>query len=161
MGQVTDIGRRVFLGTNADCRLSESARRALLKADFTFDQIVDPSNGQVLHFMVFPIGWKRVFINSHQSSEIHDVQGRRRVVHDTSYEDIIVLTRYRVRFSYSKNVASASDEEKVLFSTEPFTLAGMISDGIAEARSVAEAEAKAFLSGRYPDWKDPGAYWDD
>lgn len=117
-----------------------------------------------------PAGWSKKPTDHSMWSKLVDDKGRERaaIFYKAAFYDRSALLHLTRRFSVTVDyerrekdnvaVATASDGETVIHTTEPKPI-----DGEAYWRFTdeAKAEAVAWLTERYPDWQNPAAYWDE
>ena len=130
------------------------------------------SDDPVFQQVELPSGWKKVATDHSMWSNLVDGQGRIRanIFYKAAFYDrsahTSVTRRYAVNFDYKREeaegvaVAEVRDGEIVLFSTEPVKVPAdqdkeyfKITDGV-------KATAHKWLQQNFPQWEDPGAYWD-
>ncbi len=58
-------------------------------------------------------------------------------------------------------VAQVFDGEQVIFTTKPTKLPEEHNQAYFAVKDAAEEKAKTWLTEKYPDWDNAGAYWDD
>ena len=116
-----------------------------------------------------PEGWQKKATDHSMHSNLVDNKGRARarIFYKAAFYDrsanLSLARRYNVSFDYDRSekegvgVANATDGDSVIFSTEPVPVNREKS---WETSEQANKLAVEWLDQNYPDWKNPGAYWD-
>jgi len=128
-------------------------------------------NDPMFQYVELPDGWKKVSTDHSMWSKLLDDKGRERasIFYKAAFYDreafIDLSCRYIYSFDYDKRniekicVANVTDAGSVIHTTAPITdIAGKDEWNITdEARNL----AKAWLEEKYPDYRNPAAYWDN
>ena len=117
-----------------------------------------------------PKGWKKVATDHSMWSKLVDDKGRERasIFYKAAFYDrsahMSLSCRFGVSFDYARfdkekvGIANVMDGGKVVYTTEPIsaTEGGKSYDVSDKANKL----AAGWLDENYPDWRNPGAYWD-
>ncbi len=149
-------------------RVSKYNAKAILEAaGVKFGSVVkgDP----MFQYVELPAGWKKVPTDHSMWSNLVDDKGRVRaaIFYKAAFYDrsahMRLDTRYGVAFDYNRSekegvgVSNVTDCGQVIFSTEPIPTN---KERSWETSEVTNQLAVEWLDAHYPDWRNPGAYWD-
>lgn len=141
-------------------------------------KFLGPVQGDPLFQCVeLPAGWIMMATDHYMWTNLVDEKGRRRasIFYKPEFYDRDAHIDLSCRFAVNSNFQREKDEgvavfdvrdcDRIIFSTEPAALikdAQTREDRLANyaLEDEARAAAVAWLEERYPDWKNPGAYWD-
>ena len=142
--------------------------RAILKAaGVKFGEIA--SGDPMFRHVELPPGWKKIPTDHSMWSSLVDDKGRVRgsIFYKAAFYDrsahMRLDTRYGVAFDYKRSetegvgVSNVTDCGKVIFSAEPIPTN---KERSWETSQAANLLAMEWLDAQYPDWRNPGAYWD-
>lgn len=116
-----------------------------------------------------PEGWQKKATDHSMHSNLVDNKGRvrARIFYKAAFYDrsanLSLARRYEVSFDYDRSenegvgVANVTDGGEVIFSTEPIPVNREKSWKTSEQANKLAVE---WLDKNYPDWENPGAYWD-
>ncbi|OHB14666.1 MAG: hypothetical protein A2431_00455 [Candidatus Zambryskibacteria bacterium RIFOXYC1_FULL_39_10] len=116
-----------------------------------------------------PTGWRKIPTDHSMWSKLVDDKSRvrARIFYKAAFYDrsanLSLSCRYQVSFDYGRSekegvgVTNITDGGKVIFSTEPIPVNREKSWRTSEQTNKLAVE---WLDKNYPDWKNPGAYWD-
>ncbi len=116
-----------------------------------------------------PEGWKKVSTDHQTWSKLVDEKGRERaqIFYKAAFYDrgafLSVSYRYGIRIDYERLnnkgvcIAFVTDGDKTIHETEPISKEGKTNH---ETVNRTTAEAEAWLDAHFPNWRDPGDYWD-
>lgn len=160
-------GQRSFVGSNTlptkFCDGS-SEKTVLEAAGVKFLGIVD--GDPMFQYVDLPSGWKKEAINRLWSKLVDD-KGRERaaIFYKAAFYDrsahISLTSRYNILVDWDRLnkenvcIANITDCGDVIYSTEP----ECDQEGFGTINKARSAAAK-WLDENYPDWRNPGAYWD-
>ena len=148
--------------------MDEVSRAALEAAGIKFGEVVEGDD--IFRFVNLPDGWKKVPTDHSMWSKIVDEQGRERaaIFYKAAFYDrsahLTATQRFDVSFDYDRSdseglaVATVTDGGNVIHTTEPFNVGDKPS---YEVSGQANNLAIDWLSEKYPDWRNPAAYWDE
>lgn len=135
-------------------------------------KIIGPvPNDPLFLYVELPPGWTKVTTDHNMWSNLLDDKGRKRaaIFYKAAFYDrdahLDPITRYTYGSDYDRQekenaaVAIATDCGKVIFSTTPVPLPEDARKGY-DLKEEARKEAKAWLIQNFPDWENPGAYWE-
>jgi hypothetical protein len=131
-------------------------------------------NDPIFQRVELPAGWKKEPTEHSMWSRLLDERNRARagIFFKAAFYDrsahLALTCRYSVAYDYDRGraenvaVSHVKDGNQVIYSTEPVVLP---TDKAEHARrfeleEAASKAAKDWLTARYPDWQNPGAYWD-
>lgn len=135
-------------------------------------QILEPVEGDPLFtYVKLPDGWSKRSTSHSMHSDLLDERGRKRagIFYKAAFydrrADIRPDRRFWVEDDYARKdatgeiVSHVKDAGEIVFSTTPRT----VPDGEKywDVMDAANAEAKAWLVERRPDWENAFAYWDE
>lgn len=168
-------GQRSFVKSETlptDLRGStEYNSRAILEAagvKFVCEVPDDP----MFQVVELPAGWEKKPTDHSMWSDLVDDKGRKRasIFYKAAFYDrsahMGLETRFGIRQDYERQdkenvaVVHVMDCGKVVFATEPIQLPSERSKEYYEVSEAARSGAIAWLDQNYPDWRNPGAYWD-
>jgi hypothetical protein len=145
--------------------------KAILEA-FGFKLLGEVPGDPIFQFVEMPAGWKKVPTEHPMWSDVVDDKGRKRlaIFYKAAFYDRSAhyhfCSRFTIEHDYKtedKGVAitHVKDGEKIIFSTVPINLPppGHHQEFYA-SRDLATKTATKWLVEHYPDWQNPGAYWD-
>lgn len=165
-------GQRSFVGSDTlptDIRRhgDYEAQAILEAAGVKFLGVVEGDD--MFQFVEFPQGWKKVATDHSMWSDLVDDKGRKRasIFYKAAFYDrsafISLTCRYGATFDYDRfdkegvAVAMVTDCGKPIYTTDPIPANGKEKFDLSdETKKV----AIAWLDENYPDWQNPGAYWD-
>lgn len=167
-------GQRSFVGsdtlpTNIRNDKDFNSKEILEAAGLKFLGPVE--DDKMFQYVEFPQGWKKVVTDHSMWSDLVDDKGRVRasIFYKAAFYDrsahMDISTRFRVSRDYDlqnkENVAvtCVTDDGKVVYTTEPIQLPKDTKQKY-EITDQAENIAIKWLDEHYPDWQNPGAYWD-
>jgi len=125
----------------------------------------------MFQYVELPTGWKKLPTDHSMHSKLVDEKGRERanIFYKAAFYDrsanLSLSTRFNFRLDYDRRekegvaVAHVTDGDNVIHSTEPIKLPDDNRKQYEVSEKAHEA-AIAWLNRQYPDWKNPGAYWD-
>jgi len=156
----TDMGRSRDYDTKA----------VLEAAGFKFVCVVpdDP----MFQVVEMPKGWQKKATDHSMWSNLVDDKGRVRasIFYKAAFYDrsahMNLVSRFGVSRDYDREkkegvaVAVVKDGANVIFTTEPVKLPAREDKNYYEIGDDAQKKAVEWLDQQYPDWKNPGAYWD-
>ena len=123
----------------------------------------------LFQYVKLPPGWQKQPTDHSMWSKLVDEKGRERasIFYKAAFYDrnahLHLSTRFAVSFDYKRSeeeaiaVAHVTDCGKKIHSTDPIR---MKNDCDWEAQDKAKNRAEKWLKKHYPDWQNPGAYWD-
>lgn len=125
----------------------------------------------LFQFIELPAGWKKIPTDHSMWSDIVDDQGRIRIAvfYKAAFYDRNAHFHIERRFSAALDykardnniaIAHVKDAGKVIFTTEPIKLDNWQSKESLDICDSATKKATEWLTEHYPDWQNPGAYWD-
>ncbi len=167
-------GQRSFVGSDTlptDIgRHSDYDAKAILEAaGVKFLGIVE--GDEMFQYVEFPLGWKKVATDHSMWSKLVDDKGRARasIFYKAAFYDrsahMSLSMRFGVQEDYDRQdtegvaVAHVTDCGKVIHTTEPIQLPADAREKF-EIADQANKAAGAWLDRNYPEWRNPGAYWD-
>lgn len=121
-------------------------------------------------YVELPEGWKKVATDHSLWSHLYDERWRKRAAmfYKAAFYDrdafIRAECRYSVDYDYDRAeaegvaVGQVMDCGEVIHSMDPMPIPP--EDDIGETTRTARAAAEAWLDGKFPDWRDPAAYWE-
>ena len=165
-------GQRSFVGSDTlptDIgRHSDYDMKAILEATgVKFLGVVEGDD--MFQYVEFPQGWKKVATDHSMWSKLVDDKGRERasIFYKAAFYDrsahMSLSCRYGVSFDYDRfdkenvGVANVTDGGKVIHTTEPIPANGEERYDVSDKANKVAVE---WLGKSYPDWRNPGAYWD-
>jgi hypothetical protein len=118
----------------------------------------------LLQCVELPKGWTKQPTEDSRLSSLVDDKGRERasIFYKARREaNMRLTTRFNVKRVYAHGtvVATVTDGEEVIHATEPVRKPEECRAAVAVLDNVV-ATAATWLDERYPDWRNPGAYWD-
>lgn len=134
---------------------SPGGREALIKAGVIFGEV---SQGDKLFCNVtLPQGWRKVGTDHSMWSDLRDEKDRvrARIFYKAAFYDrrahMSVITRFTLESDYKDKVCfyRVKDGNTLLFETP-----------CNEESRTSHEQAEAWISEKYPEWKDHSAYWD-
>ncbi|HUC01359.1 MAG TPA: hypothetical protein VMA75_00440 [Candidatus Paceibacterota bacterium] len=144
-------------------------KKILEAAGVKFGEVVEDDD--LFQYVELPAGWKKVSTDHSMHSNLVDDKGRvrARIFYKAAFYDRRADLQSERRFGASVDygrrekegvaVANVTDCGKVIYSTEPVKLPDDDRKSY-EASDKAQAAAFKWLDKHYPDWRNPGAYWD-
>jgi hypothetical protein len=168
-------GQHLFVGSDTlpteMGRYSDFDTKAILEAAGV--KFLGPVEGDdMFQYVEFPQGWKKVVTDHSMWSKLVDDKGRVRasIFYKAAFYDrrahMGLDRRYSVSEDYDRQkkegvaIAHVKDIDNVIFSTEPVQLPAERNEKYYEITDAATQKAAEWLDAQYPDWKNPGAYWD-
>ncbi len=130
----------------------------------------EPIGESVIYKVSLPLGWSKIEVSG-ATFKLLDDRGRDRATTFESSKPFITLSR-RFRFSRDHEREKGKDPGEivayvrgengiVLHTTQAVSTKHCRGeDGRHELRARVEEEAEKWLDEYYPNWRDPGAYWD-
>ncbi len=124
---------------------------------------------KMFQYVELPQGWKKVPTDHSMWSKLVDYKGRERaaIFYKAAFYDrsahMSLSCRFGVSFDYNLfdseyiGVSSVTDGGKVIHTTKPIPRGDKKSYDVSNE---ANALAVKWLNKKYPDWQNPGAYWD-
>ncbi len=157
----TDLGRH-----------SDYDSKAILEAaGVKFPGVVEGDD--MFQYVDLPQGWKKVATDHSMRSKLVDDKGRERaaIFYKAAFYDRSAHMSLSQRFSYKRDydrqkkegvtVAHVMDCDKIVYTTEPIQLQLPMDEREKyELADQADKAAIEWLNKNYPDWQNPGAYWD-
>lgn len=149
--------------------LRNNAMEALLQAGVIF---LGPVEGDKLfQYVELPEGWKLDATKHSMHSNLLDEKGRVRAgifykaAHYDRRASLHTVPRYSVAVDYDHKpkdefVVNVLDCDKVIFSTEPVKMDRQSVD-LYKAEQAVIAQARAWVTERFPQWERHDAYWGD
>lgn len=150
---------------------SEYSTKAILEAaGFKFVCVVPDDD--MFQVVEMPSGWQKKATDHSMWSNLVDDKGRVRasIFYKAAFYDrsahMNLVSRFGVSQDYDRAkkegvaVAVVKDGGNVIFSTEPMKLPDERDKNYYEIGDDAQKKAVEWLDQQYPDWKNPGAYWD-
>lgn len=165
-------GQRDLLNsTTLPTDLGDNKTRAILeKAGVKF---IGPVEGDdIFQHVELPDGWKKAGTEHPMWSKLVDEKGRERaaIFYKAAFYDrsahLSLTSRYRIDMDYDRlkkeNVVIAyiKDGEQIIHTTEPKGFSDKNSPERFELTEQTRSEAANWLKTNFPDWQNPGAYWD-
>ncbi len=167
-------GQRLFVGsetlpTEMDPRSDYDTKAILEDAGVTFLGIVEGDD--IFQFVELPAGWKKMSTNDPMWSKLIDDKGRDRatIFYKAAFYDrraqMSLSTRFRLQRNYERQqyenvaVVHVLDRDEVAYATDPIEFP-YEDDKKHQVTKQAYEAAVAWLDKNYPDWRNPGAYWD-
>ena len=149
-----------------DCKLPKSMnpRKSVFESfGFDFEKINDP----YLYHAFLPPGWTLKILDKSRGRLIDD-KGRTRgeVYKPTNYlrdhSFMFLFKRYNVTFRHLNLEALDTSVEVIVIDYDNNIIhrVGECKEICSDRYESLKKEAEAFLDSNYPDWKDPGKYWD-
>ena len=132
-------------------------------------QVPDDPMFQVVEM---PKGWKKQRTDHSMWSNLVDDKGRVRasIFYKAAFYDRSAHLRLNSRFTVSQDydrtekegvaVSRVMDGANVIFSTEPVKLPEKRDSAYYDVTDAVQQKATEWLDATYPDWQNPGAYWD-
>lgn len=124
---------------------------------------------EIFQYVELPKGWKKVATDHFMWSMLVDNKGRKRAyifykarTYDRNAH-MSLSSRFSVSFDYARfdkekvGIANVIDGDNVIHATQPIPANGKKS---FEVSAEANAAAIKWLDMKYPDWRNPSAYWD-
>jgi len=161
-------GQRSFVESETlPMECSREAKATLEAAGVKF--LGEVPGDPLFQYVELPSGWKKMPSEHSMWSYLVDEKGRTRasIFYKAAFYDrnarFSVDRRYHTEFDYdrfaSKHVAitRVMDGKTEIYATEPRVVEGKES---YEVSPEANAVAEQWLTEHYPEWKNPGAYWD-
>lgn len=157
-------GQHSFVSSTTLPTNIREGREVLEAAGVKFGEVVE--NDPLFQYVELPRGWKKVPIEHSMWSELVDDKGRKRasIFYKAAfyYRDAFlnVVRRFAYGLDYDREdkehvwVAQILDCGQVIYTTEPIPI--VRPEEKEEWRTIAET----WLDEHYPNWRDPGAYWD-
>lgn len=152
-------------------RYSDYDAKAILEAaGVKFFGVVD--GDPMFQYVELPLGWKEIPTDHFMWSKLVDDKGRERarIFYKAAFYDryahMSLSTRFNISRDYDQRdkegvaVTYVTDSGKVIHTTEPIHLPAKEDRKYYEIGDKADKTAKAWLDQHYPDWRNPGAYWD-
>jgi hypothetical protein len=164
---VTKVGQNSLINNTSlpidiRCWGNYNGKEILESAGLKFLGIVQGSS--LLQSVELPQDWKKERTGHPMWSNLVDDKGRVRAnifyVSQIGDSDAFMnlTTRFSVRLDYDKkekeniSIAEVCDSESVIYVTESLEACYLNDEKVANS-------AKEWLSEHYPDWQNPGAYW--
>lgn len=161
-------GQISFVGSDTlPAKFSFGERQILEAAGIKFLGIAE--DDKQFQYVELPAGWKKEATDHPMWSNLVDEKGRirARIFYKAAFYDrnsfIQLVTRFCVWYDFKREdtekvaVGLVMDCDKVIFATTPIQQDGSKN---YEAYNKAKEAAGKWLDENYPDWKNPGAYWD-
>jgi deoxyxylulose-5-phosphate synthase len=130
-------------------------------------KFLGPVDGDDLfQFVKLPAGWRKEPTDHSMWSHLVDDKGRIRgaIFYKAAFYDrssnMHMQARYQVSVSYESQdsrVAYAKDGDRVLYTSPVFAVD---KERLWVASGDAQDDAMAWLDREFPEWRDPGKYWD-
>lgn len=169
--QETD-GQQSFIGsdtlpTDIGRYSSYDEKQILKNVGFKFFEVVE--DDPIFQYVKLPEGWRKEQGGDSRWTKLIDNKGRVRanIFYKAAFYDrsahLSLSRRFNVSYNYDRvdaeDVATAdvTDCGEVIYSTDPIQLSDKERYTASEK---ARAMAKSWLHEHYPDWENPGAYWD-
>lgn len=168
-------GQQSFVNSETlptDMRSScEYNTRAILEAA-GFKFVCGVPDDDMFQVVEMPTGWQKKVTDHSMWSNLVDDKGRVRasIFYKAAFYDrsahMNLVSRFRVSQDYDRAkkegvaVAVVKDGRNIIFSTEPVKLPDERDKSYYEIGDDAAKKAVEWLDQQYPDWKNPGAYWD-
>lgn len=126
---------------------------------------------KLFQYVKLPPGWQKVATDHSMWSNLVDDKGRirARIFYKAACYDrdarLSLTTRFGIQYEYDREdtehvaIASVTDCGKVIYTTAPIPLPEDDRKRFESSDKAKEA-AKAWLDSNYPNWKNPGLYWD-
>lgn len=166
-------GQRSFVGSDTLPRSLKSdghyhTKPLLEAAGVKFLGFVEGDD--LFQYVELPPGWKKQATDHSMWSKLIDDKGRERagIFYKAAFYDraahLSLSRRFGVSFDYARldkdgvGVSKVTDCRKVVHATEPIVKTE--SDESWDVSDKANKLATEWLDKNYPDWKNPGAYWD-
>lgn len=158
--------RDLVESTTLPSEISDEDRKALQKHGVRFGKQVN--DDPLFTYAFLPDGWQIKPSDHSMWSYLLDDKGRRRasIFYKAAFYDRKAHLSCERRFSISADydredkervaVAKIMDMDDVIHRTEPVA---MIEGKRWQAGEEARNKAQQWLNDRYPEWKDPSAYW--
>lgn len=155
-------------GYGLDAKVVDS-RKTLEKFGVKFLGIVE--NDPLFQYVELPKGWRKESSDHDMLSYLIDDKGRKRasVFYKAAFYDRHAMMHLKTRFSFRQDydllekegicVARVFDGNDVMYSTDPVKKTGDNQEWYEHEDKICKI-AKDWLNEHYPDWRDPGAYWD-
>ncbi len=166
-----DLVKSTTLPTDMNGSDKHEIKKILTKAGVKF---LGPVEGdELFQYVELPVGWKKVATDHPMWSRLVDDKGRERatIFYKADFYDrgahMNLSHRYKIEIDYDRQtkekvaVAYVKDCGQVIFTTEPIKMP-VEGDGRKgyEITDLATAAATKWLKKNFPDWENPGAYWD-
>lgn len=144
-------------------------KTALEKAGVKF---LGPVEGDALfNYVRLPSGWKKEATTDHSMwSHLLDDRGRKRasIFYKAAFYDrrahVSVNSRFAILNDYDQPdgvlLTFVDDQGQRAYSTDVVSVNRDDYKEQASFRDLQEKECEAWLAEHYPDWRNPGAYWD-
>lgn len=152
-------------------QMSEYDRTVLERAGVVFEGQVP--GDEMFTYVTLPAGWTKVPTDHSLWSDLVDEKGRKRaaIFYKAAFYDRSAHLRTICRFGLVKDYDyeatnnaikyTVTDGNAVVFSTQPHPFTGeKFQDDWRKVDTTAEKEARSWLTENFPNWEDPGAYWD-
>lgn len=141
------------LPTDIQCDKNYNAKAILEAAGVKFLGPV-PDN-KLFQYVELPLGWKRIKTDYHNSFSIVDANGhlRAKEFYKAAFNDSQASMRLQGRYDYCVD----ETDDKTVFTAITDKMKGVIHT-IPGAQDLT---ATKWLNANYPDWRNPGAYWND
>jgi hypothetical protein len=162
-------GQRSFVNSETlPTKIDPTAKQTLEEAGVKFGEVVPED--ELFQFVDLPEGWKKVRTDHSMWSKLLDEKDRERaqIFYKAAFYDrssqLHLSCRYGVRQDYTRRdeegvaVALVTDCGQTIHTTEPIPLKDK--DRPWEEGDQAASLGTAWLDEHYPDWENPGAYWD-
>jgi hypothetical protein len=161
--------RSETLPTNMSWPPDYNTKAILEAAGVKFLGVVDGDD--IFQYVKLPEGWKKEPTHHSMWSNLVDDKGRVRalIFYKATFYDrsahLELQRRFDVKQDYDKKkenvaVTHVTDGGKVIHTTGPIPLPEDDYDQKCEVLKEVKAKAITWLDENYPDWRDPGAYWD-
>jgi len=123
----------------------------------------------MFQYVELPEGWKKVATSHSMHSKLVDDKGRERasIFYKAAFYDrsanMSICRRFSVSFDWTRfdkdkvGVTNVTDGDKVVYTTEPLQAEDKKGWDVEEVTNKVAIE---WLDESYPDWRNPGAYWD-
>jgi len=144
-----------------------NAKAILEAAGVKFLGVVD--GDPMFQYVELPQGWKKVATDHSMWSQLVDDKGRERasIFYKAAFYDrsahLSLNCRYSTRFDYDRfekenvGVTNITDGSKVVHAFDMVPAAGEERYAVADKLNQL---ALNWLNENYPDWRNPGSYWD-
>lgn len=129
-------------------------------------------NDKLFQYVELPAGWKKFPTDHSMWSNLVDDKGRVRatIFYKAAFYDrnafMSTSTRFEIASDYDKresegvSVANVLDGGKVVHTTNPRKIPKERNDKYLAVSKATTKDAENWLTKNYPDWRNPGAYWD-
>jgi hypothetical protein len=126
---------------------------------------------ELFQYVELPPGWKKVATDHSMWTKLVDDKGRERaaIFYKAAFYDrkayMGLTSRYGINRDYEREknenvaVAHVTDRDQVIHTTEPLSLPADRDERYKISDKALKA-AGEWLKKNFPDWENPGAYWD-